>query len=188
MDTSSKCRRRSAACRGVSAVSAAHFEGEDVPGLIIPPLRGFREGEVERRAGGVMSTTANAHDPRAPMKARSPLRGHLPTQSVGRKWDACGGQGCRFSLREYRQGYATTLLSSVKNHASSPGRIILSYRQGGCEASVPHHEWGPSRGADRRMLSSQFSLIPGITKSAWKPIAAEQRRWGGPHGGVRARS
>src|SRR5260370_15237752 len=109
MDTSSKCRRRSAACRGVGAVSATYFESEDAPGLIIPPLRGFREGEVVRRAGGVMSTTANAHDPSVRC--------------------ACGGQGCRFSLREYRQGYATTLLSSVKSQASSPGRIILAYRQ-----------------------------------------------------------
>src|SRR5882757_5028027 len=74
MDTSSKCRRRSAACRAVSAVCATHFEGEDAPGLIIPPLRGFREGEVARRAGGVMSTTANAHDPSVRCADTSPRK------------------------------------------------------------------------------------------------------------------
>ena len=37
----------------------------------------------------------------------------------------------RSSARECRQGYATTLLSSVKNPASSASRIILSYRHRG---------------------------------------------------------
>src|SRR6266702_2011581 len=107
MDTSSMCRRRSAAYRGVSAVSAPHFEGKDAPGLIIPPLRGIREGEVARGAGGIMSTTANAHDPSVRC-ADTSLR-----KAWGEEMGCLCGQGCRFSLREYRQGYATTLLSSV---------------------------------------------------------------------------
>src|SRR6266481_6381627 len=55
---------------------------------------------------------------------------------------------CRSSVREYRQGYATILLSSVKRHASSLGRIILAYRIEGAgdrRASVVHHEWGHAR-------------------------------------------
>jgi len=38
---------------------------------------------------------------------------------------------CRSSARECRQGYATTLLSSVKRQASAASRIILSYRHRG---------------------------------------------------------
>ena len=37
----------------------------------------------------------------------------------------------RSSARKCRQGYATTLLSSVKSRASSASRIILSYRHRG---------------------------------------------------------
>ncbi|SRR5216684_3176908 len=157
------------ASEALSARVIAGGEGGD------PRLRG--EGEVgcdacNRQISFGRSTTSPSHcfamGPTLSPAARR--RGSLSEmcecdrrKAWGRKWDACGGQGCRFSLREYRQGYATTLLSSVKSQASSPGRIILAYRQGGREASVAHHEWGPRRGDDSRMLSSQFSLVPGIT-------------------------
>jgi hypothetical protein len=38
---------------------------------------------------------------------------------------------CRSSARECRQGYATTLLRSVKRQVSSPSKIILAYRHRG---------------------------------------------------------
>jgi len=54
--------------------------------------------------------------------------------------------GCRSSIGECRQVYATRLLSSVKSQASSPSRIILSYRHRGRARprSVGHTPWlGP---------------------------------------------
>src|SRR5882757_909127 len=45
--------------------------------------------------------------------------------------EGCPVAICRSSMRECRQGYATTLLSSVKRQVSAASRIILSYRHRG---------------------------------------------------------
>src|SRR5882757_6958903 len=45
--------------------------------------------------------------------------------------EGCPVAICRSSMRECRQGYATTLLSSVKRQVSAASRIILAYRHGG---------------------------------------------------------
>jgi hypothetical protein len=56
---------------------------------------------------------------------------------------------CRSSARECRQGYATTLLSSVKRQVSAASRIILSYRHRGRGSvrSVGRTPWVGSRAA-----------------------------------------
>src|SRR6266567_2648034 len=80
----------------------------------------------------------------------------------GRKWDACVDKGVDSPCASIGKDTPQHCSVLSRAQASSPGRIILAYRQGGREASVAHHEWGPRCGDDSRMLSSQFSLIPGI--------------------------
>src|ERR1700716_1770576 len=79
------------------------------------------------------------------------------------EWGTC----CRSSVRECRQAYATTLLSSVKRQASSASRIILSYRHRGhgraqSVGRTPCTELRSRRRHDRRRDP------PGLTLAAWR--------------------
>ena len=127
-----------------------------------PPLRGFREGEVLRGGGGVMTPTG-VHDPSV---ASVTNRDSLPNSSGTRHQERRHDQGKRARSDHRRGGAPQARGHRQRDAADAAALLLLADRQGGARCLVePVHDPTARRWRRRRRFPIHLAtLIPVVAK------------------------